>query len=142
MTPAGSTVGRRKQRLLLVSSVVVLLLAAHVTLMASERHAPVMARLHDGFAATLTMPLAVPLATHAAPQSPPLAPHHLMGDCPAQVAVVPLLLLLLALVGAGGSAGGTLRRAATNRRGFRSSTPVLPCVAAHRRRALLQVYLN
>lgn len=140
--PPTSTGGRSKQRLLLASGVVALLLVAHVTLMASERHATVMTPLHEQFSATLPMPVAAHVAAHAAFQSPAPAPFHLIGDCPGQAAVVPLLLLLLALAGMKIGAGRTLRLAVTSSLGFRSPIPVLPPVAAHRRRALLQVYLN
>lgn len=140
--PSNSTLDRRKQRLLLASGLVALLLAAHLALMARERHMPATTPLHERFAATLTMPLAVPLTMHGASQSPAPAPHHFANDCPGQAAVVPLLLLLLALVGMRTGAVGTPRRTAMNRLGFRSTLPALPPMAAHRRRALLQVYLN
>lgn len=142
LIPSTSTVGRCKQRLLLASGVVALLLVAHVTLMASERHASVMTGLHEQFSATLTIPVVAHMVAHGVAQSPAPAPLHLMGDCPGQAAIVPLLLLLLALVGMSTGAGGPPRLAVTNHLEFRSSIPVLPPVAAHRRRALLQVYLN
>lgn len=142
MAPPGPTLGWCKRWLLLASGVVVLLLTAHVALMASMRHEQVMPPLYEQFAATATMPLAVPVAMHVASQTPAPGPLHLMGDCPGQAAVMPLLLLLLALVGMGIGASGTPRRAVTNHLGSRFATSILLPVAAHRRRALLQVYLN
>lgn len=118
------------------------LLLTHQALMASERHATVMGPLLGSTTPTplmnhVTQPASATLAGHPAPAPPPF-----LSECPAQVAIPPLLALLLTLIvvirrpAATPGAPGLHRLA---RPLFAWRAP--PLLASTRRRALLQVFL-
>lgn len=133
--------GLRRHFVALCAAVVVLCIG-HQLLMASDRHATVMGSAHGWTGGTLpAAPLAGAMGVHRADlasERVPEMPLPLLGDCPAQQAVVPLLLLLVLLIGGTGGwwmvpgAGG-----AACRLPVRSLPPPLPPA---KRRALLQVF--
>lgn len=138
-------VTRRAGRGLAVLCMIVLALCVtHLMLMASERHAAVMWPLHEQSmapveaAADATIARADGVEAHERPAPP--APVPLMGDCPAQQGIIPLLLALSLLLGAW-VWGTTLvsRRDARHR----PSSPrhgIPPLLPPPQRRALLQVF--
>jgi hypothetical protein len=138
----GRWVGRR---VTLCCTLVLLLLAAHAALMASVQHVAVMGPLMGAVSLPgITEPPGDTGATHRdadGGKGAPAAPHPVLGDCPAQQAVLPLLLVLLAL----GSLVA-LRTTATRDTGHLLSWHLCfslpPPLAPARRRALLQVFLN
>ena len=86
-------------------ALILLLVVTHVALMASERHlammgAPMGLTSSPALTGMLASPMTAPEAIRE-PLPPPRAP--LIGDCPAQQAVLPLLFLLLLICFAGRS---------------------------------------
>ena len=125
---------------MLLCAFVLALCLAHQLLMASEQHAAVMEPTSARFALA---PLALPAAEgsgHGGLRLPePSMP--LLGDCPAQQAILPVLLALLVLgclVGAC-SWPALLTPCVSLERAPSAHGPPL---SAARRRALLQVFLN
>ena len=143
---SGQLSGRRAEHWLgPCCALVFLLVVTHIILMASERHATVMAPQMGASSPMGAIARLLPrdAAHDAAEDGRQPAPHHTMlGDCPAQQTVPPLFLLLLVLM-------ALLRRLLPTTpqatrpawaRPCRFSLP--PPLDPARRRALLQVFLN
>lgn len=134
--------GRGRQFLALCALVLALWIG-HQFLMASERHAAVMDLTHGR--AALASPVAAlegALAAHAdglGPERMPEQPMPLLGDCPAEQALVPVLLLLL-LLGATIGSGWPWSLGAAMPGQFLATRPPPPPLLAARRRALLQIF--
>lgn len=141
---AGSTTRRRDRNLVLVCIVLLALCVAHQLFMATEQHIAVMGPLHQngGRAASMATAQAgaVPAPGMVDGQPMPSVPQPLMGDCPAQQALIPLLLLLSFLLVALGRFGGPVPpgRARPGSHSPRDAIP--PLLPPGQRRALLQVF--
>lgn len=137
--------GRLGRGLVLMCMLVLALCVTHQLLMASERHAMVMGPLHER---VFPAPVAVSGATMPDASDPieerrPRAPQPILGECPAQQAILPLLLMVLLLAGACLWVGRASLLPADSRAWSRSLRDFLPPpLAPARRRALLQVFLN
>ena len=131
----------RGRQFVALCALVLALWVGHQFLMASERHAAVMDLTHGW--AGLAPPAAAldgALAAHAdglGPERMPGRPMPLLGDCPAERTLVPVLLLLLLLGAALGSGWPWPGGAAMPGGSLATRPPPLP---AARRRALLQIF--
>lgn len=128
-----------------VSAVVLTLSILHHLLMTTLGHAFVMGSLRDNGMIT---PYAQPAAMldvrnpgTSAEGRLPSTPMPLMGDCPAQQAVFPLLLLLALLLGLALSTSTQERREDVARRLRLPREMVPPLMPPQQRRALLQVFI-
>ncbi len=139
------TTTRRGGRTFIRLSVAVLALCLlHHLLMATLGHAIVMGALHEGGSGVAHAPVASMqgarnVGGHVG-QGMPSIPMPLLGDCPAQQAVLPLLLLvplLLGLVLLSGPRGVFVEDSRSLRPLDRAFSPPL---SPQRRRALLQVF--
>jgi hypothetical protein len=125
--------------------VVFLLIVTHVALMTSERHATVMGMQIGvpspvGIIARL-VPDTSPQQGAAEHDNDPAIPHSVLGDCPAQQAIPPLLpILLLLIITQLRTVAAWPYADAAVRIWCRRFTPPSPLTAA-RRRVLLQVFL-
>ena len=125
---------------------VLLLLVTHLALMTTERHAAVMGPLVSaGPEPAVLGASGQAAAAHGSVgigEKTPEEPHRpVLGDCPAQQAILPLLLVLLVLGGLVTSRP-MLSRATGRPSGWHLRLPLPPPLAPARRRALLQVFLN
>jgi hypothetical protein len=133
---------------MLASLVALALLAVHLALLTSERHGPATGPVHGCVEPAALASHAVRSAVpHGADEEPGRHSRHtVLGGCPAQQAILPLLSAALALLGAflalrgrrhgsAGPAGPSARL-----RAFPPAVP--PPLQSARRRALLQVFLN
>ena len=116
----------------------------HHLLMATLGHALVMGPSHDGgMIAPHVQPIMLLDArdpgTAAGHQMPSL-PLPLLGDCPAQQAVFPLLMVLTLLLGLALLAGEQGRFGSAIRRARSSRLVLTPLMSPQQRRALLQVF--
>jgi hypothetical protein len=126
-------------------AVVFLLVVTHVALMTSERHATVMgvqmgALSPAGIIARL-VPDTSPRQGAADHGDGPAIPHSVLGDCPAQQAVPPLILLLLLLIIALLRLPAAWLCADSAVRIWCRRFTLPPPLTAARRRVLLQVFL-
>jgi len=116
----------------------------HHLLMATLGHALVMGPSHDGgMIAPHVQPIMLLDArdpgTAAGHQMPSL-PLPLLGDCPAQQAVFPLLMVLTLLLGLALLAGEQGRSGSAIRRARSSRLVLTPLMSPRQRRAVLQVF--
>lgn len=125
---------------------VLLLLVTHLALMTTERHVAVMGPLMGAGPAPAALgPLgqatAAPWAVGSGEDTPE-APHRpVLGDCPVQQAIMPLLLVLLILGGLI-ALRSVLSCEIGRPSGWHLRHPLPPPLTPARRRALLQVFLN
>ena len=140
--------GPRHGRVPLLASLAALaLFAVHLALLTGERHGPATGPLHGRVDSASVASHATPSAApHATEELGHHSRHTVLGGCPAQQAILPLLWAALALLGAvlarrgrrHGSAGPDGPPARP--RAFPPAVP--PPLQPARRRALLQVFLN
>lgn len=139
----GATMRRRGRGLLLLSMAVLGLCVAHQVFMATLAHAILMGPLHERGVVAAAPPVASALGepTMDGPGDRPLpsSPEPLLGDCPAQQAVIPLLLLLSLLLGVLTWRGGAPWLPARPRSHPPHEMPP-PLLPPRQRRALLQVF--
>lgn len=124
---------------------VLALCVAHQFLMASERHAAVMAPLHERSGAVPAAVVAAPgvSSAHGAaagqPTPAPMPP--LMGDCPALQGILPFLLLLSLSLGLLALAAASPARRRGRGRPCSPRQRIPPLLPPPQRRALLQVFI-
>lgn len=128
-----------KRQAVIVAGFVVTLVALHLILMTGERHAAVMTAVHQQFAVTRLLPMS-DARDSAQPTAP--APIQLLGDCPALVAITPLLAVLLVLLALVARPPGRPHQPRGHPLGSWMVAAPVPLMGADRRRAFLQVYLN
>jgi len=125
-------------------AVVFALCLLHQLLMTTLGHALVMGSLHDGGMIAAHAQPAAMLDARApgtiAGHSMPVVPVPLLGDCPAQQAVFPLVLVLTLLFGLAVLAGAPGGCGAVGRRARPPRAVLAPLMPPRQRRALLQVF--
>jgi hypothetical protein len=138
----------RKERLIFGHLLVLALVLTHAALMATDHHSVAMEPLSaltevTDWSVDLLATLGAGGHEHSSGRERmPAAPHPVLGDCPAQQAVLPLLLVLVILVALAFARGGTTLVASGLPRHWPAWWSLPPPLPASRRRALLQVFRN